>query len=79
LSSAYYVQVPPVVADPQQRQGWLQFGAPDFDLGLATPAQRLVQPKAGRLVLFPSMLWHGTMPFNDHEPRVTIAFDVVPS
>ena len=32
----------------------------------------------GRLVLFPSYMWHGTIPFHDAQPRTTIAFDVVP-
>ncbi len=77
-SSVYYVQVPPVVADQARHQGWLQLGRPDFDCGLADPVRRLVQPRVGRLVLFPSMLWHGTTPFDDAAPRMTIAFDIVP-
>jgi Putative 2OG-Fe(II) oxygenase len=38
-----------------------------------------VQPAPGRLVLFPSYMWHGTIPFHDAQPRTTIAFDVVPA
>jgi len=30
------------------------------------------------LVLFPSYMWHGTIPFHDAQARTTIAFDVVP-
>jgi hypothetical protein len=37
-----------------------------------------VAPQPGRLVLFPSMLWHGTVPFSARAERLTIAFDVVP-
>jgi len=29
-------------------------------------------------VLFPSYMWHGTVPFHDKAARTTIAFDVVP-
>jgi predicted 2-oxoglutarate/Fe(II)-dependent dioxygenase YbiX len=36
----------------------------------------MVEPKVGRLVLFPSFLWHGTRPFPRGE-RMTIAFDTV--
>jgi hypothetical protein len=36
---------------------------------------RLVEPKPGRLVLFPSTMWHGTRPFPAGE-RLTIAFDI---
>lgn len=81
ISSAYYVAVPDGVAEHLQHEGWLQFGRPDLPLpGLSrdTLIQRLVAPQPGRLVLFPSMLWHGTVPFSATGERLTIAFDVVP-
>lgn len=82
VSSAYYVQVPPGAADAAQRRGWIQFGRPDLPLP-GVPADALVRrmeaPVPGRLVLFPSMLWHGTTPFDDDAVRMTIAFDVVPT
>jgi hypothetical protein len=31
------------------------------------------------LVLFPSYLWHGTVPFSAGEMRLTAAFDVLPA
>jgi hypothetical protein len=31
------------------------------------------------MVLFPSYMWHGTVPFRSPTPRTTIAFDVVPA
>ncbi len=79
LSSACYVQVPPGCADPTRREGWLQFGAPDFDAGLDTAVRHWVQPRPGRLVLFPSFMWHGTTPFTDASPRLSMAFDVMPT
>ncbi len=82
VSSAYYVAVPEGVAEHPQREGWLQFGRPDLPLaGVArdTLVQRMVAPQPGRLVLFPSMLWHGTVPFSAAAERLTIAFDVVPA
>lgn len=30
------------------------------------------------MVLFPSYMYQGTLPFDSNEVRVTIAFDVVP-
>jgi len=78
LSSAYYVQVPAACADAQRREGWLRFGQPDIDTGMAGLVQREVQPRPGRLALFPSMFWHGTTPFHDDAVRMTIAFDVMP-
>ena len=37
-----------------------------------------IQVRVGRLVLFPSYMWHGTVPFEADQPRMTVAFDVVP-
>ncbi|HXS26445.1 MAG TPA: tetratricopeptide repeat protein [Steroidobacteraceae bacterium] len=77
LSSAYYVDTPPESDDPQMRQGWIKFGEPRYPAP-GTPAERFVQPKPGRLVLFPSYMWHGTTPIHGDTPRLTIAFDVKP-
>jgi hypothetical protein len=79
ISSCYYVAVPPAVEDKAARQGWLKFGEPALDVLLGEPIRRAVQPVPGRLVLFPSYLWHGTIPFRDAAPRLTVAFDVVPT
>jgi uncharacterized protein (TIGR02466 family) len=78
ISSAYYVSVPQVCGDEQMREGWLKFGEPTEDFGAGYPPRRHVQPVPGRLVLFPSYLWHGTVPFQSAQTRVTIAFDVAP-
>jgi ectoine hydroxylase-related dioxygenase (phytanoyl-CoA dioxygenase family) len=77
ISSCYYVGLPAVVADENAQQGWIKFGEPNFKSGLAI--RRAIQPQAGRLVLFPSYMWHGTIPFRSSEKRTTIAFDVVPT
>jgi tetratricopeptide (TPR) repeat protein len=76
ISSCYYVSVPEVVKDENEKQGWIKFGEPSFDTGLSP--RRAIQPVPGRLVLFPSYMWHGTIPFHDSSPRMTIAFDAVP-
>ena len=78
ISSCYYVAVPDAVKDETARQGWIKFGEPSFDVALKNPVRRAVQPAAGRLILFPSYMWHGTIPFHDAAARTTIAFDVVP-
>jgi Flp pilus assembly protein TadD len=77
ISSAYYVSVPEETQDAALRSGWIKFGEPRFPTPRATPA-KFVQPLAGRLVLFPSYLWHGTNPIHGSEPRTTIAFDALP-
>ena len=65
--------------DATAQQGWLKFGEPPYELGLKTPICRTLQPRPGTLVLFPSYLWHGTIPFHAEQARTTIAFDVVPA
>lgn len=82
MSSAFYVSLPPSVQreiagrDPQA--GWIQFGQPQTELDLNLPPRRVIQPKAGHVALFPSYMWHGTLPFEDEDPRMTIAFDMAP-
>ena len=83
ISSCFYVALPPVMAqsdrDDATREGWIAFGKPDMAIpGCDLSAHRHEHPRVGRLVLFPSCMWHGTLPFTDTQPRLTIAFDVVP-
>ena len=78
ISSCYYVSVPGAVKDEAAMQGWIKFGEPALDIVLKQPVRRAIQPVQGRLVLFPSYMWHGTVPFHDQAARTTIAFDVVP-
>lgn len=78
ISSAYYVALPDAVGDAEGKQGWIKFGEPGFEAPVKDPVRRVVQPRAGTLVLFPSYMWHGTVPFRSAQARTTIAFDVVP-
>jgi len=80
LSGVYYVQLPSDMAQAGWQSGWLEFGAPPERYMVARePALRAVEPKEGRLVLFPSYFYHRTKPFRSSGSRVSIAFDVVPS
>ncbi|GAB2523379.1 putative 2OG-Fe(II) oxygenase [Lysobacter humi (ex Lee et al. 2017)] len=81
ISSAYYVALPPSVRDATTpgEAGCIGFGEPPAELGLTLPPRRIVRPAEGRLVLFPSYLWHGTRPFHDDVARLTIAFDMTPA
>jgi predicted Zn-dependent protease len=79
ISAVYYVATPEACDDETARQGWLKFGEPSAEFGLRFAPRRLVRPRPGRLVLFPSYLWHGTTPFASDQSRMTIAFDVAPS
>jgi Tfp pilus assembly protein PilF len=75
LSSAFYVSLPDKHETGAESGGWISFGTPPPELGLDVLPYKSVEPKAGRLVLFPSTMWHGTILFERGE-RLTIAFDV---
>jgi hypothetical protein len=77
FSSAFYVALPDEAARGPAEAGWLALGAHQKELGIDLPPTRLIEPKPGRLVLFPSTMWHGTLPFAAGE-RLTVAFDVAP-
>lgn len=73
LSSASYLLVPePTLAT---KEGWLEFGRPPSDLHLDLEPIKSIEPRPGRLVLFPSYLYHGTRPFSAGQ-RLTVAFDI---
>jgi tetratricopeptide (TPR) repeat protein len=78
LSSALYVALPDSVR-AGTGEGALTFGVPDGALGLDLSPRRVVHPREGLLVLFPSYFWHGTTPFSADSARLTLAFDALPS
>ncbi len=77
VSSAAYLRVPELGADEQPQAGWLTLGASPRQLRLDLPPTGVIEPQVGRLALFPSTLYHGTVPFRSGE-RLTVAFDVTP-
>jgi len=79
LSSAFYVQVPPETDADDSREGWLQFGRPSYRGLVGLEPAHFKRPVPGRLVLFPSYMWHGTIPFTSSDPRMSIAFDLTPA
>lgn len=78
ISSAFYVDLPDDMASASTMDGCLAFGQPGIPTTPPLHAQHAVRPEAGRLVLFPSYFWHGTVPFHSEQTRLTVAFDVVP-
>jgi hypothetical protein len=79
ISSCYYVGLPAALARAEDRQGWIKFGETSLRLGQREAVAKAVRPEVGKLVLFPSYMYHGTIPFEDEGFRTTIAFDVVPA
>lgn len=79
LSGVYYVAVPKIAGDGGN-DGWIEFGQPGPEYHFsAEPDLRLVKPEPGMMVMFPSYMFHRTIPFQSDETRISIAFDVVPA
>ena len=58
----------------------LPFDEPDRRFPCCDEAPKLrIRPTEGLLVLFPSYLFHRTIPFSGDGTRISIAFDVIPS
>lgn len=80
LSGVYYVEMPPAVQDDDpERAGWIEFNRPGYgipDTGRATI--RALRPETGVLALFPSYVWHRTVPFAGGGERISVAFDLHP-
>lgn len=80
LSGVYYVRLPKDMSEGADHAGWIEFGSPPSRYRVTGPiTRRAVEPKPGRLVLFPSYFYHRTIPFASAEPRLSIAFDVMPA
>ena len=77
ISSALYVALPGKTVGERDDAGWLTLGEPDDKLHVNLEPWRKIEPKPAQLVLFPSWMWHGTVPFTEGE-RLTVAFDVRP-
>ncbi|MGN6789568.1 MAG: tetratricopeptide repeat protein [Rhodanobacteraceae bacterium] len=79
ISSACYLHLPPAVSQ-SGGEGWLKFGEPAFPTSPPLGPEYFLKPEPGLLALFPSYMWHGTVPFSGapEDRRLTIAFDVVP-
>lgn len=79
ISSACYVSLPEEIVGGKGTEGYIQFGVPPAELGLDIESFKVVKPQEGCIVLFPSYMWHGTVPFESEKPRLTTAFDFSPS
>lgn len=80
LSGVYYPSLPDVIsASDASHEGWLEVGRPTENLlGTSEPEVKLIQPRQGRLIIFPSYCFHRTVPFDSDGTRVSIAFDLIP-
>lgn len=79
LSVCTYLQVPnSITADDPLKHGWLKLGETSLKLDDREQIAQSVCPEEGLCVIFPSYTWHGTVPFQDDDARITLPCDIVP-
>jgi len=79
VSGVYYVQIPQAVRENRAGEGNLNFGNLFPAVAEVEKIEKYtVKPEEGLLVLFPSYLWHYTIPFAGREDRICILFNVMP-
>ena len=77
MSGVLYLQLPIQTKHPDE--GAIEFGydGDDYPEGKKLPTKK-VFVELGDLILFPSSLFHKTVPFHTNEERICIAFDISP-
>jgi len=81
ISGAVYLAMP----CSDGTEGAFEYGTHGDDYPILPPKKpddfpvAHILPKVGDIVLFPSSLFHRTIPFNSNEARICIAFDLKPS
>jgi len=80
ISGPYYVHLPDEVKNSteQDKQGWVIFGKSSLNMDEHDTPRKLVKPREGIQVFFPSFIWHGTIPFKSNDYRMTSPCDLVP-
>ena len=73
-SGTVYAEVPSNIS-AEGDAGHLVLGEPPFQTKDTLPPLTTIQPKKGKMVLFPSYLWHSTRPYSGTGRRQVVAFD----
>ena len=73
-SGTVYAEVPSNIS-AEADAGHLVLGEPPFQTKDKLPPLTTIQPKKGKMVLFPSYLWHSTRPYSGTGRRQVVAFD----
>ncbi len=83
ISGAVYLAMPSPTAG--SNAGAFEYGTHGDDYPITQPQKHQnfpvahVMPNVGDIVLFPSSLFHRTIPFHSNEERICIAFDLKPA
>jgi len=74
LSGVYYLDEPKVEKD-KENAGWIEFNRSVPHFG-GEKEIKLIKPEIGMFILFPSYVWHGTIPYTSDYTRGSISFDI---
>ena len=77
ISGSLYLNLP---QNRENEEGNIKFSTEGMDYpkdGKSFPS-KVVDLSLGDIILFPSSLFHSTIPFNSNQRRITLAFDIVP-
>ena len=78
VSGVYYSQIPSaIMTSDSTHGGWIEFGRPHPTI--PAPAMqriKLIQPEEGALILFPSYIFHRTIPNPTADERISFSFDL---
>ena len=78
LSGVFYLRVP---KSGDKKEGSIEFGLWGYGYPILNdnyPKKRYY-PQNGEIILFPSSLFHRTIPFHANENRICISFDLIPT
>ena len=77
LSGSVYINVP-VKSKPDSGNLVLRLDEEEHALKTQNSQESMIDVETGSLCLFPASLYHYTVPFEDKENRIVLAFDVMP-
>jgi uncharacterized protein (TIGR02466 family) len=78
ISGAYYCKVPKITKNSDSKLGFFEYGCIPNDINYINSERKFIEPKEGKLIIFPSYLYHQTIPHESQEDRISIAFDLTP-
>ena len=77
FSGVYYLDEPRVEKE-NSKAGWIEFNRSGYNLPHFGDEKEIksIKPEVGMFILFPSYVWHGTIPYTDSYTRGSISFNI---
>ncbi|TDJ14689.1 MAG: tetratricopeptide repeat protein [Gammaproteobacteria bacterium] len=79
MSGTYYAKIPDFdETQLSEHDGWIQLGEPNSLYASERNApRRIIPPRVGAVVLFPSYYWHGVQKFDRNGVRHSVSYDLI--